>query len=482
MKRVSAPPGGPKACLRRWGDKQMTLTGSASRAALGIALAGGLLLSAGTAVARTVVEEVLDILREEGRISEARYEDLMERHRAEQAQAALPAVAAPAENEKDPEGWSVGWKNAIRIERNDGYHKLAIGGRIMNDWAVIHQDASLVNADSTWITGTEFRNARIYMEGTLFERLIFKAEYDFAGGDPAFTDVFIGLLNLGPIDTTRVGHYKEPFSLEEQTSRRFITFMERSLANVFSPARNTGAGVQSAPLEGRMTWAVGGFSQTDAFGDGFGSAGNYDLTARFTGLPVYGDEGRTLVHLGLGYSHQFRDTATPVTYSQRPEMHMADSLLDTGAIPEVQNVDLFGPEFAWVWGPFSLQSELIGASVQRGLSLPDLWLWGAYVEGSYWITGENRQYNTARAAFDRVTPAHSFDPGEGSWGAFQVAARYSYLDLDDADIQGGQEDDLTLGLNWHLYSNARVMFNYVHGWVRDQGDVNGGQTRFQIDF
>ncbi len=459
----------------------MKCTRSAPRAALGFAAASSLLLlpAGPAAAARTVVEEVLDILLEEGRISEARYQDLMERHRAEQAQAALPAVAAPGE--KDPEGWSAGWNNALRIERNDGYHELKLGGRIMNDWAVIYQDDGLVNADSNWITGTEFRNARLYVEGTLFERAIFKAEYDFAGGDPTFTDVFVGLLDLGPIDTTRVGHFKEPFSLEEQTSRRFITFMERSLANVFSPARNTGAGIQSAPLEGRMTWAVGGFSQTDSFGDGFGSAGNYNLTTRFTGLPVYADEGERLVHLGLGYSHQFRDTET-IVYSQRPEMHMADSLLDTGDIAGVQNVDLFGPELAWVWGPFSLQSELIGASVQRGLSLPDLWLWGTYVEASYWITGESRQYHTGRGAFDRVTPAHSFDPGDGSWGAFQVAARYSYLDLDDADIQGGQEDDLTVGLNWQLFSNARVMLNYVHGWVRDQGDVNGGQTRFQIDF
>ncbi len=459
----------------------MKCMGSAPRAALGFAVASGLLLAAvpAASAAKTVVEEVLDILLEEGRISEARYEDLMQRHRAEQAQAALPAVAAPGE--KDPEGWSVGWNNALRIERNDGYHELKLGGRIMNDWAVIYQDDGLVNADSNWITGTEFRNARLYVEGTLFERLIFKAEYDFAGGDPTFTDVFVGLLDLGPIDTTRVGHFKEPFSLEEQTSRRFITFMERALPNVFSPARNTGAGIQSAPLEGRMTWAVGGFSQTDSFGDGFGSAGNYNLTTRFTGLPVYADEGERLIHLGLGYSHQFRDTET-ITYSQRPEMHMADSLLDTGDILGVQNVDLFGPEFAWVQGPFSLQSEMIGASVQRGLGLPDLWLWGTYVEGSYWITGESRQYNTDRAAFDRVTPAHSFDPGDGSWGAFQVAARYSYLDLDDADIQGGEENDLTVGLNWQLFSNARVMFNYVHGWVRGQGDVNGGQTRFQIDF
>ena len=64
----------------------------------------------------------------------------------------------------------------------------------------------------------------------------------------------------------------------------------------------------------------------------------------------------------------------------------------------------------------------------------------------------------------------------------QVAARYSYLDLDDEDVAGGREDGMTLGLNWHLFSNARVSLNYVWGRVRGQGDVNGAQTRFQVDF
>ena len=466
---------------------------SAPRAALGFAVASSLLLGATPAsAARTVVEEVLDILREEGRISEERYEDLMERHRAEQAGAEQPSADLPAvssRGDEDPEGWSFKWKNGLRFERNDGYHKLKLGGRIMNDWAVIHQDSGLVNSSpaaggsGNWITGTEFRRARLFLEGTLFERMIFKAQYDFAGGDPEFKDVYVGMKNLGPIDTTRVGHFKEPFSLEELTSSKYITFMERALPNVFSPSRNTGAGIQMAPLEQRMTWAVGGFQETDDFGDGFQNNGDYHLTTRLTGLPLYDGEGEQLIHLGLSYSHQFwSDSASSLRYRQRPEMHMANNLLNTDFIAGVHDVDLFGPEFAWVCGPFSLQSEFLGASLQRDSAGPDLWLWGIYAEASYFLTGEHRAYKTSSGAFDRVSPAHNFDPGEGHWGAFQVGARYSYLDLNDGDVRGGQEDDMTLGLNWYLYPNARIMLNYVWGRVRGQGDVNGAQTRFQIDF
>ena len=66
--------------------------------------------------------------------------------------------------------------------------------------------------------------------------------------------------------------------------------------------------------------------------------------------------------------------------------------------------------------------------------------------------------------------------------ACQAAVRYSHLDLNDEDVFGGRENNVTVGLNWHLFSNARVMFNYVYGRVYSSGDVNGAQTRFQIDF
>ncbi len=457
---------------------------SAPRPALWLVVASGMLLPAGPAAAagQTVVEEVLEILRDEGKISEEKYRDLSERYEAERAATSTPAVSAPPE---DPgKSWKASWKNGLRVERKDGYHKLKFGGRVMNDWAVIHQDSGLLPPGDTanWITGTEFRRARLFVSGTLFDRMIFKAQYDFAGGDPEFKDVFVGLTDLGPVDRARVGHFKEPFSLEELTSSKYITFMERALPNVFSPGRNTGFGINSTALEGRMTYALGAFAEADDFGDGFGTDQNYDLTTRLTGLPHYEGEGEQLIHLGLSYSHQFKQDASTLSYRERPEMHMADRLVDTGVLGAVQDVDLFGPEFALVYGPWSVQSEFLGVSVDRNAGNPDLWFWGAYVEGSYWFTGEHRQYKQSSGAFDRVKPIHNFDPGEGHWGAFQGALRYSYLDLNDGGIKGGKEDDMTVGLNWHLFPNARVMVNYVWGRVRGKGNVNGAQTRFQIDF
>ena len=63
-----------------------------------------------------------------------------------------------------------------------------------------------------------------------------------------------------------------------------------------------------------------------------------------------------------------------------------------------------------------------------------------------------------------------------------MAARYSYIDLDRARINGDRLDDFTLGLNWYLNPNMRVMFNYVFADSEDRGDANIFQMRFQVDF
>ena len=115
---------------------------------------------------------------------------------------------------------------------------------------------------------------------------------------------------------------------------------------------------------------------------------------------------------------------------------------------------------------------------------------GRLCRASYFLTGEHRAYKKSRGVFSRVTPNNSFNPSKGKWGAFEVAARYSYLDLNDGAVNGGEQQDVTVGLNWHLYSNVKLMANYVHADVKDAGSTNANapgnldifQMRSQIEF
>jgi len=378
------------------------------------------------------------------------------------------------------------WKDGLRFESNDGSVKLKIGGRIQTDAAFFAENGDLERRlGGDFEDGVEFRRARIYLEGDIRGGIEFKAQYDFAEGDPEFKDVFIGFTDLPYVGNLRIGQFKEPFSLEELTSSNYITFMERSLANAFSPARQVGVMAYDTFCSDRMTGSFGVFRSSDDFGRGAGDH-NYHLTARLTGLPWYEEEGRKLVHLGLAYSYQ--EYEDPIRYSSRPEAHLAPRLVDTGNVL-ADHGDLIGTEAALVYGPFSLQAEVMHAALNgEGAFAGDPDFWGGYVQAGYFLTGEHRPYNQEFGIFDRVKPLHNFREDDG-WGAWEVATRYSHLDLGDGSFRGGRLRELTLGLNWYLNPSVRVMWNYGYAnsthsgaLFSHGGDVSIFQTRVQIAF
>lgn len=209
----------------------------------------------------------------------------------------LESLEESSEKLAAPETFRAYWKEGLRFETMDKRFKMQVGGRLMNDWVWWNDDDPSeveVFLDEPLEDGTEFRRARLFVSGDIYERVKFKAQYDFAGGDADLKDAYIELTKLGHLGGFRVG-------------------------------------------------------------------------------------------LDLDFS-------------------------------------------------------------------------GYYIEASYFITGEHRRYKGG--AFSRVKPKHNFTPGKSVGpGAWQVAFRYSNIDLNDFDegILGGQEDNLTIGLNWHINPNVRWM-------------------------
>src|SRR6185503_8189312 len=153
----------------------------------------------------------------------------------------------------------------------------------------------------------------------------FKAEFDFSqGGTTEFKDVFMTLKETG-LGEFKAGHFKEPFSLEQITSGRFTTFMERSLADTFTPGRNSGFQLLDTNGDKTMTWAAGIFRTTDNFAKNTGD-GEYGYTARVTGLPMHDDEGSEFVHLGAAASYRTDGT---VRFRSRPEAHLLNQPADS---------------------------------------------------------------------------------------------------------------------------------------------------------
>lgn len=134
-----------------------------------------------------------------------------------------------------------------------------------------------------------------------------------------------------------------------------------------------------------------------------------------------------------------------------------------------------------VAGPFSIQGEYDRSFVNTSDGTNPSFA-GSYVQGSFFLTGENRRYKKSLGVFDRVRPGGSLFDGNGGIGAWEIAGRYSWLDLNDQGVTGGELKNFSLGLNWYLNSSTRWMWNYVHADKVDEGTANIVQTRFQIDF
>ncbi len=469
------------------------------------------LLSLGVASPAAFADERLGELEEPGQPERRSPEPEEERH-AEEATTILPdseAVDETIEEGEKPDStdartgkpeaptepqWAIRWQNAFIVERTDDpRYQFLFGGRIQNDWGFYEPGHDLRNSYGGRGTGTKFRRARLYFQGQFFRYGFFKAEYDFSDGSDgtAFADVYAGV-NFPRVGLLRVGYFKEPFSLQFQNSSNFISFNERSSSSILGPGRNSGIMLNGNFFIRDSTFAVAFMRRTDDLGSGFSNKADYHLTARLTGLAYFEEGGKRLLHVEFGYSHQFADKNAGTRYDQGAANDFAPSLVDTGLLA-TGNVDLFNVGFAVVEGPLSIQTEFTGALLYGGIS-EDPFFWGTYVELSWWLTGENRRYLRGRGVFSRVVPKRRFDPEQNHWGALELAARYSWLDLSNDGIRGGTLEEWSLAINWVLFSNLRVSSNYVLSRAGDRKRADGANnaaetgiahswvTRIQVDF
>ncbi len=348
-----------------------------------------------------------------------------------------------------------------------------IGGRIMYDYAVYDSD------DGDFNTGGEIRRARLFAKGKLDGDWFYKLQYDFTGsGADGFRDAYLGYSGLSFLDSIRIGNTIEYGSLEDSTSSKYITFMERSLPCLaFVPApRRLGVAVDA---HGDNWYAGGGIFGEGAEYDSDDEQGN-GASVRAAWIPA--NEDGKAVHIGAFGQFRTPPGDNEVRYRARPEAHVDGTrLVDTGPISNVNHTAMYGVELALVMGPALLQGEYMAVEVDRdGFSSEQYD--GAYISASWFLTGESAAYDAESATFGRVKPLKPV--GEDGIGAVAVACRYSTLDLNDG-ISGGDEDNITVGLNWHPTAKTRFMLNYVNARATVDGvetDVDIVQVRTQFDF
>lgn len=381
--------------------------------------------------------------------------------------------------------------------------------------------------NTPYTDGVDFRRARFRMDGTMYENIEFAAEFDFINSNNYFTSLTptntgatpgtVGIFPQNPLPTAvtaptdlwwtfthlptvgniRVGNHKEAIGFEHLVSSRFQPFMERSYNqdtfyggsfNGFVP----GISMFNTMWEERGTWNIGVFKPAINVFSYNNISSDYSVTGRVTALPWYVDEGRGLNHIGFSASYR---TGYNDVYRYRTRDAIRSGISSTWPIPaDTGNIVLtsqtwLNTEFVAVRGPWTMQSEYLvdfsenvrTVSNTTGVAGPNLGTavyHGGYVQLLCFLTGENDNYNRKTGVFDRVIPNENFFlmPGECGnvfgLGAWQVGARYDYLNLNSAGLNGGILNNFTGGLNWFLNPNMKVQFNYMATYRISDASVN----------
>ncbi len=381
--------------------------------------------------------------------------------------------------------------------------------------------------------GIGFRRARLQALGSVGEFTNYSLEMDFAtAGRPSFMDVWGEQTQLPFFGNVRIGQFRQAFSMDALTSIKQLDFLERSLPfQAFLPFRRVGIMAYDKSDSELTTWAYGAY-RTGGFldaplgdsrvGTDIGDSGGYSFSGRTTHL-LYFDEpadGRYLLHVGGSYDYsRITGRGDPLLgdiYNARviPEFFVGDPagggvtsagtpfFVDTGRL-SADAFNLFGLELAGQYGPSHFQAEYMATTVNQ-LGGSDVFYDGAYVQGGYFLTGENRTYNRTTGTFDKITPFTEFF-GLGrknhfcGWGAWEVTARWSYVNLNSSQAipfapvavippvpNAGRMSDTTLGLNWIWNAYAKVQFNWIHcnldNAVRGNSDCNIYASRFEVTF
>jgi phosphate-selective porin OprO/OprP len=364
--------------------------------------------------------------------------------------------------------------------------RFRIGFRFQGDGTLVAPSDQLEESLGDISNSAGFRRFRVFAEGIL-NKMYFRAEFDFAA-DAGFKAVYLegregGLavwnVLLGKF---RYGLFQEPFSLENNMSTFDTTFVEVAMPiKTMAPGSNIGAMVYDASANRRFTWAAGGFSVGQSTSDN-ASNSKLSLSGRFGLNPVRYNDGSRMLHLGLSLSLR-TPTSDKERYEARPEARFVRPFADTGDVPSNKNT-MIGFEAAWKAGGSWAHAEWIRANLDSFEANNPHFDGIAIQAGRFLTSGQSRPWDDLFAVWGRVRPEQTYHGGNPfkkvNGGVWEVAARYSTVDLNDGLVEGGQVRDLTAGVNWYPNSTSKLQFNWVHSRVEDDGYANIWVLRYQF--
>lgn len=269
------------------------------------------------------------------------------------------------------------------------------------------------------------------------------------------------------------GQFTPTMGLENNTTTAYLTFMELALPlEDMTPDYLTGIGVNY------FTETLGLFASV--FGPRIGTEvqGRTPFGATLAAVysPIHTD--RRVLHLGLSVWEQEVDSSHVINNAPIPEIFAGNEGSLVGEnIFNVNNFEVIDGSMAVVLGPVEIEGEYLYDFVHRNSHLSTLEFWGYYLTASYFLTGESRRYDFKSSGFVGITPI------KGPYGAWQIAVRYSNIDLNSQNVLGGKERNISVGLNWFPTFTIKCYLDYIHAFANPNSDgINQSSNFYGLRF
>jgi phosphate-selective porin OprO and OprP len=387
-------------------------------------------------------------------------------------------------------------QHRLAFESADGRYSIGLTGIIQVDAGdyLNFQPASKLSGPQELSDGVNARRARIGVTGTAAD---FAFAFVWDGGNSQDTTakgiqtaqiIYTGIRHAA----FELGYSNTFFTLDQSTSAGDLMFLER--ASPSNIATNFNAGDNRFNVGARYfddRFWFGGYFTGPAIGDSHTLTGErFGAFERATVQALKGDDYS--LHLGVGLDELLRapnsGNGTPdiLSLSDQPELRIdPTTFLNTGTIGSATHPVTGGyvldVETAAAWKSLFWQGEYYHYDVATE-GQPSAKFDGGYGQIAWAITGETHPYNPQAGSYFRLSPAHPFSLHDGGWGAWEIAARISYVDLnsnfipgqaisaDPGAVDGGKQTAYSLGLNWYPNDLVRFMIDYSHV---DYDKING---------
>ncbi len=327
--------------------------------------------------------------------------------------------------------------------------------------------------------GVSIRRARFAIKAQVDKNWYGEFDMDLADGLVELKDAIVRFTGIPNLEL-QAGNFKENFSIQRNSSSRYLMFMERPMVcSALAPSRHLGV---NAKYDNPWIWASAGFFAQEGagseeitnvqdnnkdFGRGISFKNNtgYAVTTKLVLRPLCKLDNASL-HIGAAYSYRttLLSAATGEWGTYRASARNSTSInrkkyLDTNNLKGYDHNNLWTVELAGHWGGFRFEGAYIGDNVvlKDNNTVSKLNLGGWYVQAGYLLFGGKQRYDSKGAKYTRAERGQK-------WGDLELCARYEFCDLNAPaqKVYGGSAEAYTVGLNWWVTNNVRMQLNYQY--------------------